>query len=465
MKKITDKEWYEENKNIIDRRGAIFKINNKHPFGVVHDGEMKCLKRHSFEIFESTGTVNVFLNDNILTTIAEVHDKIYGNNVKKPSYSLNTLYQAQNYIDKFIDENKLKDSKLISIKVELSITRKIETPHTHSIGSNSIDGILNSYFHYDFKEALIENPENKIFRNGHKKDHINLANRTFDSEIYFDSKKDGLRLTDEKIKEIRDSIVARFDANSTPMIDETNSMLTYNSVIQDILKFEWDSNNNKIKHWNNISFYSKKGKKKELLYTEVHNKPFSVHFSNNIQEFFMSSFGFVSYDIDVIDNEIIAKSNISKEVIRTDSVNELLFEINKKLGEVLLNISKNDSNNFFKDYGLPIKSMDSFKLIYNSEDEKWITKDISLIPEEKKLIEEKIIKELNILLNNHSELNWDSELREYIKMNNDLPHGEKRVLYSIVEEYFYENECIIEDDVEQYVNTNIKSLNLIFEVE
>ena len=60
MKNITDKEWYEENKNIIDRKGAIFKINNKHPFGVVYDGEMKCLKKHSFEIFQSTGTINVF---------------------------------------------------------------------------------------------------------------------------------------------------------------------------------------------------------------------------------------------------------------------------------------------------------------------------------------------------------------------------------------------------------------------
>ncbi|MBM24313.1 MAG: hypothetical protein CL760_01215 [Chloroflexi bacterium] len=460
MNNVTDKEWYEIHKNSMNRKGSVFNIKNSHPFGVVVDGKMKCIRKHSFERFDSKAFVYAFLNDKLLKTVAELHD--YKD--LDTCYSFNTLYQAKKYIENFKKEYNLKESQGISFRINLSVSRKTYVPWRLNQDS-SIDTTSDNDLHYDFEEAIKENPENKIFKHWQEERlSMNFASRDFDYEVVYDSKKDGFELTDEKIEEIRNSIAKRFNAYTKELYEENQNKLSCNSVLKGILDFEWDNNNDKIKHWNSLNLYCKDGSTKRKIFYEIHNDSFSIQLSNNIENFFMSSFGFINYDINVQNNKIIAKSNISKDIIKVDNVTELMTELNNKLAEALLKNSNEKNNDFFDLYCLPMKSLKTLKTKYNVKKGFWDIENISLISEDQKIFEEHIFKQLADLLNSYSEKNWDKALIEKIKINNTLPYREKMALYDYIKDFLIDNDYV-NNEQNQCSNLNIKTMNFIFEVE
>jgi hypothetical protein len=466
MSNVTDKEWYEKHKDIIEGKGSIFNINNNHAFGVVIDGKMTCLRTHSFETFDSSGKVKIFLNDELLMTIDELDDY-----VEYESYnSLNFLYQAKEYIKKFKKGYKLKGNEGISFQVELSMSRRTYIPWEERKGcfvrhKGIIQTSSDDKLHYDFEEAIKENPKNKVFNHWqNERRSMNFATKEFNYEVVYNSKRDGEEFTNEKIEEIRNSIAKRFNAYTKELYEENKNKLSCNSVLNGILDFDWDNKNDKTKHWNSLNLYCKDGSTTRKIFYEIHNDSFSIQLSNNIEDFFMSSFGFINYDIDVQDDKIIAKSNISKDIIKVDNVTELMTEFNNKLGETLLKDSNEKNNDFFELYGLPMKSLKTLKTKYNIEKGIWDIENISLISEEQKIFEEHIFKQLGDLLSSYSEKNWDKALIEKIKTNNTLPYSEKMALYNDIKDFLIDNDYV-NNEQSQCCNLNIKTMNCIFEIE
>lgn len=240
--------------------------------------------------------------------------------------------------------------------------------------------------------------------------------------------------------------------------------MSYNSVLHGVLDFEWDNKNDNIKHWNSLNLYRKDRTNSKEIFYEAHNDSFSIQLSNNIKDFFMSSFGFVNYDIEVTDNKIIAKSNTSKDIIKVDNVTELMTELNKKLGEILLKDSNEKSNDFFELYGLPIKSLKTLKIKYNVDKKNWSFENISLISEEHKIFEHQIFEQFGDFLESYSEKNWNEAFIEKIKTNNTLPYREKMTIYSEIKAILINNDYV-NNEQNQFGNLNTKTMNFIFEVE
>lgn len=184
MNDMTDKEWYEKNESFMNRKGAIFNINNNHPFGIVSNGKMICFKTHSFETFQSRGIVSALLNNKHFRTIAELYD----NDNVNTCLSFNTLYQAQEYIENFKKEYNLNGSENISFKVELSIDRRTYIPWRRN--KDSFQTSSSKDLHYCFDEAIKENPENKVFEHWEEdRKLMNFATKQFDSEVFLIQEK------------------------------------------------------------------------------------------------------------------------------------------------------------------------------------------------------------------------------------------------------------------------------------
>ncbi len=216
MKKINEKEWRKICFKQIHDNGEMYRINTNHSFGLVHENEMYRFRKNTLESFSAKANVYVLLNGQPLKNIAEFPDSSYQNGESTPYYFLNSLHKAKKAISDFVETYSLKENDFFDIQVELEIERTCYIPYQNS-PNKDIQLSRNTDVHYDYEEALLQNPENKSFQHWEKeRNDFNFGTRSFKPFICFKSQSDGLIFTENKIDEIRDKLMKEFDAEMTP---------------------------------------------------------------------------------------------------------------------------------------------------------------------------------------------------------------------------------------------------------
>lgn len=255
--------------------------------------------------------------------------------------------------------------------------------------------------------------------------------------------------------------------------------MNYKKLINDIYNFEWSNDYDNVKHWNKISLEYKDSDKKILTFEgklNIEEKPFNLFFSNNIEEFYRSSFGYIDFDI-IIENDLIVATNTENkesDSIKAKDVTELMVSLNEIFAKKLLKISKemdqdskdmaeNKEYNYsvFDSYSLPFKIAKTMSIHYNFENKVWDIKNESMFEDE---LDPRtlVFKEITKYLKEYSDESWTSDFILNCQKDFDIPWLEKYKIFNMIQKILLEQNCIDDDLGIQMDKKHCRLFNTIF---
>lgn len=228
--------------------------------------------------------------------------------------------------------------------------------------------------------------------------------------------------------------------------------MDYKNLIFDILNFDWDNKNDDFKHWNCLRFYSNDNKMISINQLNKHNDSFILSFSNYIVEFYLSTFGYLSYLIEIKNNKIIAsKPDDNTKTFEFDTVEALLKFMNSELNTILKDSEINDDG-YISNFLIPNKSIPQIHLHYSNDLNTFIVKSRDFNAD--------IIDKIDEFLSDYLKGFWFEHSGKDSIKSSDFNYKEKRSFYLLIHDFLSKNNFI--ELVESFNHTEIKEFNVVF---